>query len=211
MKREFFIDFDGTITKVDTCVAMAKAFAPNDVQKINDLWEKKEITSGECAGRILGAINANVEDLKKLLESIEIDEYFKKFLAFCDDREYKWYILSDGYDFNIKTVLTRHGIENAQLFANSLLYEDGFKMKSTYANPLCGDCGSCKTELMEKLTEPGSQSVYIGDGFSDICPASRADLVFAKGMLYRYCREHEIAAVKFHNFQDIIAYFVGLP
>ena len=28
MKREFFIDFDGTITKVDTVVAMMEAFAP---------------------------------------------------------------------------------------------------------------------------------------------------------------------------------------
>jgi 2,3-diketo-5-methylthio-1-phosphopentane phosphatase len=211
MKREFFIDFDGTITKVDTCVAMTDAFAPEEAQKINDLWEKKEITTGECANRILGLIHANIDDLKKLLDTIEIDEYFKDFLAFCDERKYKWYILSDGYDFNIKTVLTRYGIENAQFYANSLVYEDGFKMKCAYANPLCGDCGSCKTELMEKLKEEGSQSIYIGDGYSDTCPAGQADLVFAKDKLYRYCKEHGIKAIHFHNFKDIIAYFVDLP
>ena len=124
---------------------------------------------------------------------------------------YKWYILSDGYDFNIKTVLTRHGIIDAQFYANSLVFEDGFRMKCNYANPSCRDCGSCKTVLMEKLKEAGSQSVYIGDGYSDTCPAGNADLVFAKDKLYRYCREHGIDAVHFHNFRDIMSYFVDLP
>lgn len=36
MKRVFFVDFDGTITKVDVCAAMVEAFA-------GDGWRKSTI------------------------------------------------------------------------------------------------------------------------------------------------------------------------
>jgi len=42
---------------------------------------------------------------------------------------------------------------------------------------------------------------------SDTCPAERADLVFAKDVLYEYCMENGIAAVHFDDFQDIMLYF----
>jgi len=60
------------------------------------------------------------------------------------------------------------------------------------------------------LKEDGSQSIYVGDGYSDTCPAGKADLLFAKAKLYRYCREQGIDAVHFNNFKDIIAYFMIL-
>ena len=59
---------------------------PRKGQEINELWEKKEITTEECANRILGMMHATFDDLRKLLDTIEIDEYFKAFLAFCDQR-----------------------------------------------------------------------------------------------------------------------------
>jgi len=74
MKREFFIDFNGTITKVDTCVAMVEAFAPKGFQEVNDLWEKREINTEEFANRILSLMYADVDDLKTLLDAIEIHE-----------------------------------------------------------------------------------------------------------------------------------------
>lgn len=57
---------------------------------------------------------------------------------------------------------------------------------------------------MLKLKEKDSQAVYIGDGYSDVCPATKADVVFAKDTLYEICREKGIQAIAYRNFKDII-------
>lgn len=205
MNKIFFIDFDGTITRADTCATMVEAFAKGDWEQINHLWEEKKLSTEECANLTFQMFRATPEDIRKLVESIEIDEYFKAFLAFCSERDYSAYVLSDGYDFNIRTVFQKHGID-LPFYANRMVYDGGFKIECPHLNPDCGNCGVCKTKLMEELREPGRQAVYIGDGYSDTCPAGKADLVFAKGTLYRYCREKGIAAHHFNNFYDIITY-----
>jgi 2-hydroxy-3-keto-5-methylthiopentenyl-1-phosphate phosphatase len=90
------------------------------------------------------------------------------------------------------------------------VYDGGFKIECPHLNPDCGNCGTCKTRLMEELREPGGQTVYIGNGYSDTCPAGHADLVFAKGALYRYCRERGIGAQYFDSFCDIIAHLKSI-
>jgi 2-hydroxy-3-keto-5-methylthiopentenyl-1-phosphate phosphatase len=57
---------------------------------------------------------------------------------------------------------------------------------------------------MKELQKTGCQSVYIGDGYSDTCPAQQADIVFAKSSLLKFCRKHGISAIAFENFSDII-------
>ena len=69
---------------------------------------------------------------------------------------------------------------------------------------LCGNCGTCKTTLMEKLNKEGHQAVYIGDSYSDTCPAEHADHVFARDVLYEYCLENSIPAIPFNDFREII-------
>lgn len=52
MKRTIFIDFDGTITRVDTCNAMLKAFASDGWQEINEQWERGELATQACARQL---------------------------------------------------------------------------------------------------------------------------------------------------------------
>lgn len=204
MEKIFFIDFDGTITKIDTIVAVVNAFAADGWKEINEMWERKEFTTEECANRVFRLLNAAPADLKRLLENIEIDDYFLDFLTFCGDRGYKAYVLSDGYDFHIETVFDKYGID-LPYYANRLISNnDGFQISCTYANPSCGKCGTCKTALIKKLNQEGRQVIYIGDGYSDTCPAEQADLIFAKDVLYEYCVKHGIAAIHFDNFRDIL-------
>lgn len=203
MKKTFFIDFDGTITKVDTCAAMVEAFARDGWEEINSMWEEKKLSTEECANETFKLFNANLDDVIKLMDTIEIDDYFISFLDVCRKKDYKVYVLSDGYDINIRCIFAKYGID-VPYFANELVYEDGFKIKCTHRSSTCGKCGTCKTYLMNRLKEEGSESVYIGDGYSDICPALSADVVFAKGVLYKYCLGKGIDAAYYHNFSDII-------
>lgn len=203
LKRVFFVDFDGTITKRDTCAAMVEAFAADGWQEIDRLWEKKEISTEECAQRTFQLFQAVPDDLRKLLDTIEIDEGFGAFLDYCRGNGYPVYVLSDGYDFNIEHIFRKYGID-LPYFANKLTYQDGFRIVCPNSNPECGLCGTCKRKLMERLAEPGSERIYVGDGTSDTCPAQHSDLVFAKGRLLEYCREKGLPAVPITGFADVL-------
>ncbi|WP_027364897.1 MtnX-like HAD-IB family phosphatase [Desulfotruncus alcoholivorax] len=203
MKRTFFVDFDGTITKRDTSEAMVAAFAGEGWQQINELWEKREISTEECANRTFKLFRATLDDLRNLLDTIEIDEGFGSFVNYCKKNSHPVYILSDGYDFCIEYILKKYGFK-LPYFANKLVYEKEFRISCTYYNQECGLCGTCKRSLMERLTVPGSQTVYVGDGISDTCPAGYSNLVFAKGKLLEYCLAEGIPALPIASFVDVL-------
>ena len=45
--------------------------------------------------------------------------------------------------------------------------------------------------------------IYVGDGLSDWCAASQADMVFAKGDLRGYCEEKSIPYYPFEHLGDV--------
>jgi 2-hydroxy-3-keto-5-methylthiopentenyl-1-phosphate phosphatase len=204
-----FVDFDGTITKKDTCAAMVESFAGEGWREINERWERKEISTEQCANLTFNLFQADLEDMKKLMDTMEIDVYFKEFLRLCRDRAYGIYVLSDGYDFCIENVFGRYDIE-IPYYANRMVYDQGFKIECSGANPDCGICGTCKTRLIEELKGKGKLVVYVGDGYSDTCPAAKADVVFAKKELYRFCRDNGISARYFDTFNDVILFLSSL-
>ncbi len=204
MKKIFLLDFDGTITKQDTCEAMVEAFADEGWQVLNELWEQRKISTVECAQRTFELCHASWEDLRQLLDTIELDEGFEAFLNYCRHQGYPIYVLSDGYDFNIEYLFQKQGV-NVPFFANHLAYNDGFQISCPHHNPDCGKCGTCKSNLLKQLTPPGAQCVYIGDGISDTCPARQSDLVFAKGKLLKYCQDNGISVVPYTGFAEVLA------
>ena len=203
MHKVIFVDFDGTITKTDTCNAMVEAFAKGAWKEIARLWEEKKLTTVECANRLFELFDAELDDVGRLMDTIEIDEYFKEFLSLCRSSGYKVYILSDGYDYNIRRILGRYDIE-LPFYSNTLLYDGGFKIQAPHHNIDCGNCGTCKSNLMARLRENGDEAVYIGDGYSDTCAAVKADIIFAKGSLYKFCTENKVPSIHFESFKDII-------
>lgn len=206
MDKDIFIDFDGTITKKDTCFTMVEAFADDRWKQINSMWEEKKLSTAECAMMTFKLFKATLEDILKLMDTVEIDDYFVEFLSLCKQKGYLVYILSDGYDVNIEAVLKKYGIE-IKYYSNKLTYDStrGFSIECPYENISCGNCGTCKTTLIKSLRRENSQSIYIGDGCSDQCPAAVADIVFAREGLYHYCLEKGIKARFFENFHDIIS------
>lgn len=57
---------------------------------------------------------------------------------------------------------------------------------------------------MQKLINPSHHIVYIGDGYSDFCPAQSADIVFAKTKLYEHCLKVGKDAYYFTEFGDVL-------
>jgi len=205
MKRIFFLDFDGTITLEDTCFLMIQQFCRPGWEEVNEQWEQGEIGTLECARRTFALFDASREELVIFLQQIPVDSGFKDFLKLVEQNGDSIFILSDGYDLNIKTIFTANDIEKIPFYANMLLYTGGkFDLDSPYHNPVCGKCGTCKTNLLEQLRGEKRQTIYIGDGSSDKCPVKQADIIFAKGKLMEYCQSSGLPAKEFNSFQDII-------
>ncbi|AEF16284.1 MULTISPECIES: MtnX-like HAD-IB family phosphatase [Thermoanaerobacterium] len=205
MDTYVLVDFDGTITKEDTCYAMVKAFAKDGWQEIEKDWEEGKITTEECALETFKIMDMDEEKLKSLLLTMEIDLYFKDFMEFCKDRGYKVIIASDGYDFNIRTVLDKYNID-MEYFSNKLDFRDGKIVASFNTSDDCDKCGSCKLDILKKYKKENTRIIYIGDGYSDICVSKYADLLFAKGVLLKYCEDNGIPSIPFEDFKDIIEY-----
>jgi len=206
MNTAYFIDFDGTITSQDTAAAMINAFVPEAdypaIMQISELWQRREISTMECANRAFQYFNADLNSMLSLLKTITIDDSFLQFLDICAQSGDQAYVLSDGFDLCIKTVFQKYAID-LPFYANTLVYDNGFNIKCPHSNPACGHCGVCKTSLMQRIKKTSRWSVYIGDGYSDTCPVIHADMVFAKEPLYTLCRDKGIEAIKFNSFAEI--------
>ncbi|MGE5543888.1 MAG: MtnX-like HAD-IB family phosphatase [Bacillota bacterium] len=200
----FFVDFDGTIASVDVCEEMVAAFARDGWQELNERWEKKELSTLECARRTFELFRtSDPADFLGLIDKVTIDPGFPDFMAFCRERNFPVTILSDGYSFYIEYLLRREGIE-LPYYANRLLFTPQLDIEAPYGSGCCDICGVCKLELLQKLRMPGQKTVYIGDGYSDFCPAQSADIVFAKARLYQHCLEAGKNAYCFETFTDIV-------
>lgn len=210
MKRIYFTDFDGTITKFDTTDAMIETFAQDGWQEIMQKWEQGELNTKESARLFLRHLRVTPDEAKHFLESIPIDESFREFVNYVESRQEKLYILSDGFDFNINTVLEKAQLQHLTYYTNRfLIYKNYYDIETPYAST-CNKCGTCKKNLIEKLKADAEQIVYIGDGLSDICASQTADLVFAKRQLLQYRKKHNLQVHPFTTFSEIIRMLLKL-
>lgn len=201
-KPMFFVDFDGTVSRDDVCATMVQRFAREGWEELNRLWEEGILSTEECAGRTLELMDVEPQELEGFFKSIEIDETFLPFVKWTEKQSLPLYILSDGYDNYIKEILNRYGL-NIRYFANHLEYRQGWSIECWHADKECTKCGVCKTDLIDELLEPGYIRVYIGDGYSDICPAEHCDLLFAKKHLARLCQDKGIPFYRYEGFDDV--------
>lgn len=206
MKRIFITDFDGTITLKDTCDAMIEKFATEGWQELLQKWEQRQLTTTECCRSIFKTFQVSSEELKAFISTIPFD---KSFITFCDYLQKKGgnlFIVSDGFDLNITTILEKYSLTNLPFYCNKLLCTNGKWDLSSPFSSECGKCGTCKKNLVTKLRGNSDQVIYIGDGYSDTCGCQVADIIFAKSHLLEYCRSHNIKAHPFTTFADITAW-----
>ncbi len=212
MKRTIMVDFDGTITKKDTCVAVANKFCTRDWKELDEEWAEGDMSTQVCSEKLFGLMDFNENSLQSFLESIEIDDYFSEFMELCREKEYDIYVVSDGFDFNINTVLGKHGINDLEIYCNSFLFDDygKYSLGFPHESQSCKKCGTCKTEIYSRLKQNSDEIIYIGDGYSDMCVAPKADTLFAKSYLARHCDEKGIEYKKYDSFKDVIDYVKAL-
>ena len=196
-----YCDFDGTITKEDSVNKFFEMYASENWTDSEKLWIEGKISSREHAIIQVGLLkNVSQNQLDDFINSIEVDDYFLDFVDYVKSNNIKLTILSDGFDLFIQKILERYDLD-IPYYANKLLYKNGnFSIEFPYYNSDCDKkAGMCKCQKVKE-----NSFCYIGDGTSDLCIASRADVLFATKNLHQYCKKNIIKHYYFENFSSII-------
>ena len=209
MKRVFkiFIDFDGTITTKDVGDAIFKKFGePNSVKRIiNDLLSDK-ISAKESWLQLCNSVKQiSSNELNNFIDTLEIDPTFHQFYNFCEQNNFDYYILSDGFDYYIERLLKNDGIEHIKYYANHLTITEDNKLVPAfpYQDEELLTSANCKRNHIINHSSDDDFTIYIGDGNSDKETAQFCDFIFAKDDLLKFCERERISYFPYKDFNDV--------
>ncbi len=217
MEPVIFCDFDGTITRVDVTDQILTQLAHPSWREVEQEWVRGLIGSRECLERQIALVETSAKELNALIDAIPLDPGFSKFHRFVRKRALPFYVVSDGFDYIIRRVLKRAGIQDAlrsgtNLFASALEIQGRHLAPSfPYSGAPCDHgCATCKAAIIRRLRQERGPVLFIGDGLSDRFAARESDLVFARRQLLAHCREEGIACLPFETFGEIESALGGM-
>ncbi len=203
-----FVDFDGTITRVDVGNSFFRKFG-NEEESLKAVakWKSGELSGSGLLVKEAEYVDVSETEAREFSRSCEIDAAFAKFRSLCTDHGIEITILSDGLDFYIAEILEANGLSGIPFYSNSVRFDTRkISVELPYESG-CTKCANCKGHQILMRTGPDDVVVYIGNGFSDRCAVEYADMVFAKDDLLKYCEENNITYYPYQSFDDVLAKF----
>ena len=203
-----FCDFDGTFSVQDVGSTLAQRLLPEKRKRLWKRFETGEFAAWSYIKALFDGLSFPEKDLERFLETIELDPGARDLLDWCRDGEVPFWILSDGFDWNLDRLQAMNHI-HFDYHANHLEYEgECWRVDATRPSETCGcGTGSCKREIIAsyRRSHPNAYCVHIGNGrVSDLCGAIEADLAFAKDSLAPAMDEAGHAYVPFETLHDVI-------
>ena len=204
-----FFDFDNTITTIDVIDDMLERFSDNDDwKKLEKRWLREEIGSRECLKGQVEGIRVNKKKLGEYLTTIKIDPYFKRLLRLFKSRGIETLIVSDNFDYMLKSILRGNNIKDMEVYCNKTDFSgDKLNPSFPFANKRCGDCANCKKRHLLSRKKDGVKTVYVGDGKSDVCASRISDIVFAKDYLKELFKSEGLPHIAIDSLKDVYKYF----
>jgi 2,3-diketo-5-methylthio-1-phosphopentane phosphatase len=211
-KAILFLDFDGTISRRDAIDAILEAYADEKWLVYEREWRAGRMGSRDCLYAQMALVRATRAQLDALLDEIEVDEGFSALLELCAVHKVPVHIISDGFDYCIRRILSRaqNGLASrllrgVRVCASHLVPERHYwRTEFPFFHQTCAHgCATCKPAVMRLLNHTNAPAIFVGDGLSDRYAAESADLVFAKDKLIAYCREHSIEHTSFDNLNEV--------
>ena len=197
------VDFDGTVAMVDIGNAILERFADPAWRVSEDQWVAGAITTRENLERQWSLVQGGRGEIEDFARSIGMRSGFRAFLAKARERGSEVVIASDGIGFYIEAFMSTHGITGVKVYSNRMRWGDPVEFAFPCGSAACDRHGTCKREIVEEARRRGLETVLVGDGYSDVCAARRADRVFARGFLADRCGEEGVPFKGFEGFEEI--------
>ena len=200
-------DFDGTVTEEDTSFFLLDAFAQGDWERLLREYKEHKISVGEFNTKAFTMVKDDKPTLLEALKGkVKVRAGFHELRNYCQKKDFRLVIVSNGLDFYIKAVLKDLGLDSIEVHAaQASFHPEGMKVQ--YVGPDGKRLeDNFKVAYIKSFLKLGYRIVYVGNGDSDFPPAKYAHHVFATGELLAYCRENNLNYEPFENFIDIVRY-----
>lgn len=198
-------DFDETATMEDMGFYLLDTFARKEWRQWLEQYRNNQITVGEFNSRAFATVRAAKEEmLAATLSRVKLRDGFRELVGYCQKRGLRLAVVSNGLDFYIASILNDVGLGDVEAHAAKTWFHPG-GLEVKYIGPdgiqLDSDFKAAYTRLFLK---EGYKVAYVGNGPSDINPASLSQHIFARDELLDYCREKKLPCQPFDDFHDVI-------
>lgn len=196
-----FVDFDGTITTVDSGVYSLEKLAPGAWNDLSEAYARGEIGSRECLLDEWGLLPHDEAVLRDVAREVPVDPAFALLVDGLRAAGAQVTVVSDGFGYYATEVCDAVGVP---VLTNAVDWSTG-ELQFPHEDRCCAcsTCGVCKQAPIKDASYNGLTTVLIGDGTSDRKAALLADVVFAKGALQRWCALNDVHHVPFATLADV--------
>jgi 2-hydroxy-3-keto-5-methylthiopentenyl-1-phosphate phosphatase len=213
-KAILFLDFDGTISRRDAVDAILETYADPKWLTFEAEWSAGRMGSRDCLRAQMALVRATRKQIDALLDEIGIDDDLVALLEMCTQHSIPAHIISDGFDYCIRGILSGASKRVAALLRGGRVCAGHLESRGhlwrtefPFFHQTCGHgCATCKPAVMRLLNKTDAPAIFVGDGLSDRYAAESADLVFAKDGLASYCTENSIEHMPYQNLGDVAAH-----
>ncbi len=207
-----FVDYDGTITNLDTSDVLVCASAgPERWNDLETALRDGSMSLREVLAEQFAHVRLSLDDADALLaERTVFDPTFAPFVRACEARSCSVTVLSSGIAPLIRRALARAGLPHVAVYANEVDADpQGWRLRFRDDS----DNGHDKAAAVRAAQERGVSTVFVGDGHSDFEAALVADRRFVKKgrALEAHLRERGVAFASFERFAQIQGSLFATP
>jgi len=202
------VDFDGTITTQDIGDLVVEEFADPGWESLMDLYRAGEINVSEIWEREMKLLRKDreAETVARCLDVAEIRDGFSELVDYCNSNGIPIEVASSGLDFYVDAILEANGFGDLPKARPVVEYDAdgrGFMVMDAGVED-CGMTAMCKCARIWRLRRKGYRVMFVGDGISDACAITQADIVMATSSLLGVCQERGIEHTPFESFHDVL-------
>ncbi|MCL1885739.1 MAG: HAD-IB family phosphatase [Dehalococcoidia bacterium] len=197
-------DFDGTLTVGDVSFQILDEFTGTSWRTLLDDYMQGKMSVNRFNSAVFSRVKTDREILDRFVrENAVIRPGFIELLDVCRERNFRFFIVSNGMTFYIDNILKMMGVQNIEFAAAHAIFRpEG--VESWYEGP---DGQKVEEGFKESYTgrfiQEGYRVVYLGNGESDFAPASMCSHIFSIDNLTKCCQRAGVAHTPFIDLHDI--------
>ena len=199
-------DFDDTISQQNVAHLILDRFGDGSWKDVRRRYRDGQATAEEYFEKPFVGLNATRDEMQAHVRVAgHLRSGFLDLASYCREQDIPLAVVTAGFDFYVDALLEQHGLGWVPTYTVGTRFTPkGMKFDFTHARDGCERWGICKCSVVDLYRQQGRLIVYVGDGRNDLCPARKADVVFARDVLKDLCLDESIPYIDFTGFADVI-------
>jgi 2-hydroxy-3-keto-5-methylthiopentenyl-1-phosphate phosphatase len=200
-------DFDGTIVNIDTAQKALELFADPSWRRIEEGFEKGEVSFEDSLRKEYALIAAPPEIIFRELDLIAaVRPHFEALIQCCKSNRIPLVVVSGGLDFYIQHFLSRGDwLSSISIHApEARRTANGYDV--TFPKRFEPSSINFKDDLVRFHKGRGERVFFIGDGIGDFPAAKESQHAFAirDSKLAKLCRKTNVECKEIDDFQQVV-------